>query len=286
MSLSNDLLAEKAGLHIFYQKISNKGNNIGELYKISSEIKSSYQDYRTIKDNIIRNKLGYYRNNYIASILRQTKQNNLDQYTGFDGLLNVTKGLPRHILSLLRHAYKFEVFKSGTPFVGSHEISIDAQKMALKESYDWFYNDCINEGELGRNVRVLLDRLGELLRIETYAQKPVECSASSFTLDWTSINCEAQETLDWANKIGVLIRSIRQEKNSQKIVSKFHLNSLLCPRWGISVSRRGSLSFNNKNFDIICDATNETEFRKLRKTFLNSRHAPFQLENKQTKMDV
>lgn len=284
LSFPEDLIAEKAGIHIFCQNWKSGS----ELINQSREIKSFYEGYRKNKNddnNPIVQKLNYYLNNYLASALRATSQNNLDQYTGLQQLLTVTKGFPRHILTVLRHAYKIEVFQGNTPFINGNKLSLKSQKFALKESADWFHEDCISEGKLGTNVGIALDRLCEILRLEMYADKPVECSASSFTVNASNLSDYSKSVLEWAEMIRVIVpaEKPRQEKNSQKLVNKYHLNGLLCPKWGLSLARRGAISFKTEDFEKILTPSLENEFNDFRQIFEQSRYAPFNMNGPKIK---
>lgn len=251
------------------------------LIELSKKIKVGNKEF--VEDtknpkNEVNQKLKYYLNNYIAAALRAVSQNNLEQYQGFEQLLVVTKGFPRHILTVLRHAYRIEVFQGRIPFLNSNPISLKSQKLALKESADWFHEDCISEGKLGTNVGIALDRLCEILRMEMYADKPVECSASGFTVDKSSLSDYSKSVLDWAEMIRVIIPTgQRQEKNSQKLVNKYQLNGLLCPRWGLSLSRRGAISFTVEDFEKIMVPELEEEYKNFKNSFYSSRYAPFPL---------
>ncbi|CAI2390228.1 ORC-CDC6 family AAA ATPase [Alteromonas macleodii] len=283
LSYPKDLRLEKAAIHIVCQMWKNNSNStVHELLKFSEEVKAgidSFVNNNSDSNNPIDKKLGHFSNNYTASALRATSQNNFDQYTGFQQLLSVTKGFPRHILTVLRHAYKIEVFQGNTPFLNGNKLSLKAQKFALKESADWFHEDCISEGKLGTQVGIALDRLCEIFRLEMYADKPVECSASSFTVDSSKLSDYSRSVLEWAEMIRVIIPAERQrqEKNSQKLVNKYHLNGLLCPKWGLSLSRRGAISFKTEDFEKILKPDLENEYNYLKQSFEESRYAPFNI---------
>lgn len=283
LSCKEDLVVEKAGLHLFCQTWSKNHSEITQqgLTDLSLKIKEvidNYLENTADQNNEVNKKFKYYLNNYVASALRATSQNNLEQYQGFENLLTVTKGFPRHILTVLRHAYKIDVFQGRTPFLNSNKISLKSQKLALKESADWFHEDCISEGKLGTNVGIALDRLCEILRLEMYADKPVECSASGFTVDKSQLTDYSQSVLEWAEMIRVIIPvEQRQEKNSQKLVNKYQLNGLLCPRWGLSLARRGAISFTVNDFEKIVTPELEEEYKSFKNAFQTSRYAPFPL---------
>ena len=203
----------------------------------------------------------------------------MDQYLGLEGLLQVTKGFPRHILTVLRNVYKSEVFAGNQPFSGSNKISLKSQRISLLEAAKWFYSECTRECPIGGNVERAMSNLGELFRLEMYADKPVECSASSFTVDESQLSKKDKELLKWATLIRLLIKasSDRQEKNSQKLISKYHMNTLLCPMWGLSVNRRGAISFSPNDISIIFSNDERKNYINLRNAFDDSRNLPFKV---------
>lgn len=120
-----------------------------------------------------------------------------------------------------------------------------------------------------------------------YADKPVECSASSFTIDTTKLSQDSRDVVLWAELTGVLVKGQdRQDKNSQALISKYHINSLLCPKWGLPLSRRGALSFTANDFEYLVDAEKKTEYEALVAKFEQSRNAPFGIEEDSIQMGL
>tara|TARA_B110000211_G_C14093249_1_gene560776 strand:+ start:13924 stop:15996 length:2073 start_codon:yes stop_codon:yes gene_type:complete len=290
LKVDSNILLEKVAIHLFSQGWFKNQNKITQqgLVELSDDVKQlicSFQKGELEKDNPVENKISYYNNNYVASALRAVSQNNLDQYHGFDNLLIITKGFPRHILTVLRHAYRLEVFQGKAPFTNSEKVSLKSQKLALKQSSDWFHDDCVSEGELGTSVGIALDRLCEILRIEMYADKPVECSASGFTIDKNQLSKTSKSVLDWAELIRVIVpaETQRQEKNSQKLIEKYQINGLLCPKWGLSLAKRGAISFTPEDIESILNPDKGEEFKSFKNKFYGSRNAPFKLDENEKK---
>lgn len=280
LSFNKNPIVEKAAIHLLCQKWNEKNNSSeADLLKAAKEIKEEIKKYINDQENLISSKINYFQNNYISSALRHASQNNLDSYSGFNNLLIITKGYPRHILTVLRHIYKIEAFTDKKPFSPERPISVRSQRLAMKESCDWFHDDCITEGELGNNIAIFLNRLCSIFRLEYYADKPVECSASSFTLKKSNLPQDLQSTLDWALMMRVIIQApdLRQGKNDQETEEKFYLNSLLCPRWGLPIQKRGALSLSTQEAIALLDINSEDSYDDFRKSFSKSRYAPFQV---------
>jgi hypothetical protein len=289
LSFNNAPLIETANIHLFSQYWSSGEKTLSELIQNSEVIRDSAEEYirTSSKDSPIYKKFKHFKNNYLAVVLRAQNQNNMEQYLGLDSILQVTKGFPRHILTVLRNIYKTEVFTGSLPFIGSNKISLKSQRISLLEAAKWFHGESRRECPIGGNVESALGKLGELLRIEMYSDKPVECSASSFTVDVSQIGQEAKELIKWAVLIRLLIKGQpRQDKNSQKLISKYHMNTLLCPMWGLSVSRRGAIHLSPSDVSIIFSSDKQKEYKKLISSFSDSRNLPFNLNQSQAQIGL
>lgn len=290
ISFDKSELVESALIHLLSQYLHSDKVKISKLIEESESLKRQAEDYvrrPEEKSSPIAKKISYYKNNYIAKSLRAKHHNNLDQYLGLDNLFRATTGFPRHILTVLRNIYRTEVFEGRTPFSGTSQISIKSQKIALLETSNWFHIECGSEGKLGNRVSYFLHNICEILRIEMYADKPVECSASSFTIDETKLSQDSQKVLQWAELTGALTKGQdRQDKNSQALVSKYHINSLLCPKWGLPLGRRGALTFTAKDFETLIDIDKNKEYVTMVTKFEQSRNAPFGKENEAFQMGL
>lgn len=281
LSFPENLVAEKAGIHLFCQKWKKQAITEEEIVILAKDVANELRKYSADSENEIDTKLKYFSNNYVSAVLRSKKKNNFESYAGLDNLLKITKGFPRHILTVLRHIYKIEAFEGHTPFSIEKKISIKTQKLALKEASDWFHDDCVTEGALGNKVNTFLNRLCSVLRIDFYGDKPNECSSSSFSIRKSELPDDLIEILEWAKNIRVIIpaESLRPDKNSQQTSEKYHLNGLLCPRWGLPISRRGELSLDHREAILLLDSEKKSEFDEYLGVFKSEVSAPFKLMN-------
>ncbi|EOW9162636.1 hypothetical protein JG654_12825 [Vibrio cholerae] len=287
LSESRNQVVEAALVHLFSQYWYSKDVTEGELVSFSFNLRKMadvYIENPKDKDSPIHKKINYYKNNYIGISLRARSHNNMEQYLGLDNLLQATTGFPRHILTVLRNIYKTEVFEGRMPFLND-KVSLKSQKIALLEASNWFLNECACEGALGNKSSYFLRNVCELLRLEMYADKPVECSAQSFTVDISKLNNNSKEILKWAELTRVLIKGQdRQDKNSQAMISKYHINSLLCPKWGLPLSRRGAISFTHSDFEYLLQPSLQDQFDEYKKRFEQSRYAPFSVVDDSTQV--
>src|SRR5690554_5684717 len=119
-----------------------KRSDCRDLLSFSEQVKREYQVHENGNQfGKISTKLGHHKNDFLAAHLRLTSQNNLEQYTGLDNLLVMTLANPRALISWLQFAYKYEVFSGNSPFISAKKISIASQKMAIRESFNDFFND-------------------------------------------------------------------------------------------------------------------------------------------------
>ena len=287
LSFANAPLVEAANIHLFSQYWAASKKTVDELVEDSIKVARVAEDFAKAPspDSLISKKFSYYKSNYLAAALRAKSQSNIEQYLGIDELLQVTKGFPRHILTVLRNIYKAEVFSGNSPFSGSSKISLKSQRIALLETAKWFHGECSREGVLGESVTNALGNLCELLREEMYADKPVECSASSFTVDESQLPKEVIELIKWAALVRVIVKGKpRQDKNSQRMISRYHVNSLLCPMWGLAVGRRGAISLNSNEVSYIFLKKYKDKYESFISDFSKSRNLPFAIKTDQ--MDI
>jgi hypothetical protein len=288
LSFASAPLIEAANIHLFSQYWAASKKTVDELVEESAKIATIADAFSNAQssDSPIAQKFSYYKSNYLAAALRAKSQSNMEQYLGIDELLQVTKGFPRHILTVLRNIYKAEVFLGNTPFSGSSKISLKSQRISLLETAKWFHGECSREGMLGESVINALENLCELLREEMYADKPVECSASSFTVDESELPKDVIELLKWAVLVRVIVKGKpRQDKNSQRMISRYHVNSLLCPIWGLAVGRRGAISLSADEVSYIFLKKNKNKFESFISNFSKSRNLPFTV-NKTDQIDM
>lgn len=279
LAYPDDILIERAGVSLFCSLWSQKEATVEDLLEFSEEVQREYQSYRTGGPlDKISTKLGHHKNDFLAAHLRMMSQNNLEQYAGLDNLLVMTLANPRALISWLQFAYKYEVFSGNSPFISSKKIGVTSQKMAIRESFNDFFNDVNTEGELGGEVTSAISRIAELMRQDRYANKPVESSVSSFSVDTAQISESSKNILNWALLTGVIVSlDDRQEKNSQKVISKFYINPILGPKWGISITQRGCLDFRATDFDVIFNKSREADFSAMILEFSKKRNIPFGL---------
>jgi hypothetical protein len=244
-------LLEKANIYLFYQDWS-KSKNILESARIISE-----ECHRYVVDTSYKcrqkQKLGHFQSDFFAQLLRQC---NLKQrYLGMSDFIDMSAGLPRNLLTILKHIYQWSVFNDESPFVGGNKISISSQKEGVLEASDWFFRDARIVESNGTVIQDSISRLATLFRDIRFSDKPSECSLSTFSVDLTSISPKSKEIIKAAEDRSLLINIPRGQKdrNTMRVDSKFQLNPMLAPRWDLPVHRGGAIALNTAEINAIFD---------------------------------
>lgn len=176
----------------------------------------------------------------------------------------MSAGLPRALLTILKYVMDWSAFNGEEPFA-SFRISREAQHRGVKDASDWFYENMRKAGNDGFLVQAAIDRLANVFRINRFAEKPIECSLITFSLDENSVSLEARRILKLAESRSFLIRvpGGQRERNSERITMKFQLNNMLAPRWDPPLGRRGAIPLKAHEVDAIFDHSKASEFQQV-----------------------
>lgn len=162
-------------------------------------------------------------------------------YAGFKALVQMSQGVPRNLLSLLKHIYRRSTFAGETPFA-SDKISVDAQVQGIYDASEWFWEDA-QPDEHGSLVRTAVEHLATLARTIRYSDNPSECDLCCFLLNPDDLGESGSRALRMAENWSFLLRvkGVSGAKNDDRVLPKYQINPMLAPRWGVSESRRGAL---------------------------------------------
>jgi len=265
-------LLEKAATYSFYKEWSK-----------SKKLLESAISINTICNNFIADKDSQPQfkeliSKFKSDLLAQLRKDNAkkDSYAGIETLIKISKGFPRSFLTLLKHIYQYSAFNGETPF-HSKKISIKSQIEGVKQSSLWYFEDTRIAGKDGAQIKSSIEKLAELYRINRYSDKPSECSLTTFSGDLTKASKETQRIIGLASDWSMLLVDPdgRKDKNSSRVDSKFILNPMLSPHWGLPISVRGVINFNEKTLNAIFDPAHESDYKSIKSEFENSRNAPF-----------
>ena len=197
-------------------------------------------------------------------------------YAGINTFINMSGGLPRNLLVILKNVYRWALFNGERPFDGGI-MSIAAQQAGVREAANWFFADAKPIGEDGQDVHDAIHRLGEMFRNFRFADKPVESSLVGFSADLTSCSKRSREVVELADQSALLVHVEKgqKERNTGLVEAKFQLNRLLSPRWDLPIARRGVIRLNADEMNAIFDPEMADEFKNVVGRRLERMNAPF-----------
>ena len=230
-------LLEKTNLLAFYKRVSPEQSPLSladaiakeeKLFLSGSDGSAKYHDLYS-----------HFSSDLLAQLYREYGRKPI--YAGLSTLIHLSQGVPRNLLSLLKHIYRRSAFNGEEPFSGG-TISTDSQSQGVVDGAEWFWEDA-QPDEFGTQVRVAVEDLATLFRQIRYADNPSECDLCCFLVEYGQLNEDARKTIEMAENWSFLIRvtGMSGAKNDARIGVKFQLNPMLAPRWGLSEYRRGSI---------------------------------------------
>lgn len=210
-----------------------------------------------------KKRLSHFQTDLFAQLLREC---NLKQrYLGMSDFIDMSAGLPRNLLTILKHIYHWSVFNDESPFVGGNKISVFSQREGVLEASDWFFRDARIVESKGTVIQDSISRLATLFRDIRFSDKPAECSLSTFSVDLTSVSEKAREVIKAAEDRSLLINIPKgqRDRNTKRVDSKFQLNPMLAPRWDLPVHRRGAIALSTVEVNAIFDPEYKESLKKL-----------------------
>lgn len=271
LSCPNFPLLEKANIFFLYQDWRSKHNLVESASKIAMECKR-FRDGKS-KDGRYKEGLLHWKADLLAQLYRETDQS--QRYVGLSTFVEISSGLPRNLLIVLKNIFAWATFNGERPFQGS-PISLRSQQNGVSEASEWFYRDARMIGREGQQVMDGMNRLGTLFRGIRFSEKPSECSCSSFSADVSRCSETARRILDLAEKWSLVIDVGGQpDRNTDRIDRKYQLNRMLAPRWDLSIYRRGVIALTAKEVNAVFDPEHAKEFDDLAEARLARMRAPF-----------
>jgi hypothetical protein len=197
-------------------------------------------------------------------------------YSGFRELLDISYGIPRVLMILLKNITKWSIFKDEKPFCKDSKISIRAQINGLKETSEWFWDDARMPGKEGELVKKCIIKIARLLRNIRYSDLPPECSLTAFSYDEAQINSDSKAIIDLAEKFSFIVKvGTRQAKNSKDMNPIYQINRILAPKWDLPIYKRGELTLEPFEVNVIFADSSEEEYNLIVKNRLQRYNAPF-----------
>lgn len=273
LSFEQDPLLERINILLFYREW--KANN--DLLIEAKKIKKSCIDYYKNKSKNSHSKVFDKYKSDLTDALARENNIRLGSYSGFDNLLRISNGIPRHFLIIMKHLYRWNQFDEVEIFNSTNnKISIKSQLNAIDDTANWFVENAKIPGKDGFIIKDCIDRLCDYLRELRFSDIPPECSISTFSIDSRVIPDNINEILNYLEHYSYIIKvNKRRDKNSNSRNITYQINGLLAKEWELSLSRRGIVNINSSSFSTIIAPLNDKAYEDLKKEILKKYNTPF-----------
>ena len=265
------LLVEKAGIFMFYQRYASGET---DLCGAAEEISVTLNRDRNDESSRLIQVLEHYRDDFRAQVRRDARMPPFIG-TSLSDIITMSEGLPRVFLTIMKHVFEWAEFEHGR--LSTSKISRRAAQRGLLDAAEWFQRDLPQAGVQAKMISIAVERLGELFRLNRYADKPVECSMIGFSIPAQGVATAALETIQDLVHRSFLIPAPTGEKdrNTSQRRAKYHLNRVLCSLFELSIGRRGAARFSSDEADAIFGVYDDEAYRNLRASWDRRVNWPF-----------
>jgi len=272
---SSNIVLERANIMLLHRSWKSGGNLVKESVIINTLCKSYYKNPN--KDSHHGRLLNKHRLDIIDALQRE---NNLkvESYIGFNNLIRVSNGIPRHFLIIMKHIYRWNEYLERRSFISLDEkISSSTQLNAINDTSSWFVEDAKIPGNNGNQIKDCIERLCDYMRELRFSSLPPECSISSFSIDSKVIPSEIDEIINFLEQYSYIIKidSGRRNKNLNSRNHTYQINGLLSAQWELSLARRGIVDFNLAEITAIFMPKDDRDYKNVRSKNLLKYNVPF-----------
>ena len=238
LELRSHPLLEKVNLLAFYKRLS-RGCDVLALAKAIRAESEALLDQGPQAAPSYYELYSHFSSDLLSQLFRDYGRKPI--YAGFKTLVRLSQGVPRNLLSLLKHIYRRSRFGGEEPFIRG-PISVGAQVQGIQDAAEWFWEDAQPDAH-GSLVRNAVEHLATLLRSIRYSDNPSECDLCCFLVNPGALSDGAVRALKMAENWSFFVRvsGSSSAKNDDRVLLKFQINPMLAARWGISESRRGTI---------------------------------------------
>lgn len=218
-------------------------------------------------------RLQLYQSDLKAQIFRDF-ETPYNPYSGFETFIWMASGFPRSLLTILKDIYTWALYDGATPPV--QQLSEKDQVRGVHEASDWFFEEMRKPGTHGPALRIGIERLARLFELNRLADKPIEVSMMAFSVPERDLSEVASLRLRMAEERSFLIRlDFEKDRNGGERRSKFQLNGMFAPRFGLPTARRGVARFDADVVELLFDPERETDFQEFARSWQAKMTAPF-----------
>jgi hypothetical protein len=210
----------------------------------------------------------------LAQLFRECDQP--QRYLGFDTFVEMSEGLPRNLLVILKGIFSWATFNGEKPLSGG-KMSVASQRQGTRDAADWFFDDARMPGDDGASIRAGVSRLATLFRDVRFSDKPSEKAVCTFSANLAECSSEARRIISVGEKWSLLIAVAggQRDRNTMRVDEKYYINSMLAPKWDLPVSRGGALELNPREVNSIFDPTFAAAYDDVARDRVERMMAPF-----------
>lgn len=277
LSFEENRLLERTNVFLFYRKWKERKSDLISASILIQKDCLSY-DKNKSKQTLHFNALDKFKNDLVDWLCRES--NEPTPYFGLDNFIKMSAGIPRHLLIILKHIFRWSNFNGENPFVGQNVISSNSQRKGLNDAASWFLDDAAIPGGNGENLESSIRKLGNYLKAIRFSKTPPECSLSSFRINKVELDEEVRNILDFMEQYSYIVKvAERRDKNTDRKDMVYQINGLIAPYFELSIHRRGVISINGDDAKIIFLPENERKYKNLLNTTNAKYNPPFGSEN-------
>ena len=274
LNFEQDLLIERACIVFMYKKIKAKSTNLVVDANSIHDMALQYLKKENLADNDMAKYLHYYRTDLRDAIARSA--NIPIPYYGLDTLIKLSCGTPRTLLRLLKHAYSKQYFNtSKEPFVKGRLLKVESQQAGIENTYDWFFE----ENRIPNDVNGVMEavkRLGGYLQNVRFSDLPPQCSINIFSVQEETLSSEALRTLKMLEMYSYIVpHKDRRKKNADSKSSTYKLNTILIPKYELSLETQGNVEISKNDAEIILNPNRADEYEDFVRNKLKAYNFPF-----------
>jgi len=271
LSCPHHPILEKVNIFRLYQILRTSTNLQADALDIASQCDAFLKGDHTSDYSALVEKR---KSDLSAQLLRECDQK--QRYLGFETFIEMSEGLPRNLLVILKSIFKWSIFNEERPFAGG-TMSVTAQREGVREAAEWFFDDARMPGDDGAAIRAGVSKLATLFREVRFSDKPSEKSICTFSADLSQCSLETRRIVNLAEKWSLLIAVSggQRDRNTMRVDEKYYINAMLAPKWDLPVSRGGALELSPDDMNAIFDPLHAGSFDQMLRTRVDRMMAPF-----------
>ena len=179
LKFDDDVLLERINIMLFYREWK-KGT---DLLSASESIGIGCSKYWLHKvENEHYRVVQKFKYDILDALARENGEK-IKTAIGFDNIIKISNGIPRHVLIIMKHIFKWNEYYELATFKSiKTKISSESQLNAIRDTAKWFIEDARIPGDDGSIAKDAIERLCDYLRELRFSDIPPECSISTFSI--------------------------------------------------------------------------------------------------------